>query len=180
MKLFVTRHGETDWNLKHIICGTSEADLTEKGIAQAQALAQKLRDEQDVNQIRHILVSPLRRALATAEPISKALGLEIEIREQLHEVSFGIFEGAAWEDPAYNIAKYEPFYRFPGGESIVLAAQRLYNEIDAVKEQYEENVLFVCHGTAMRIIDTYFTNYTLEEYRKYHPANCELKEYLLK
>lgn len=180
MKLFVTRHGETDWNLKHIICGTSEADLTAKGVAQAEALAERLRAEQEQNQIRHILVSPLRRAIATAMPISRALGIDIEIREKLHEVSFGIYEGAAWEDPQYAIAKYEPFKRFTGGESIVLAAQRLYNEIDAVKEKYDENVLFVCHGTAMRIIDTYFNNYTLEEYRRYHPANCELKEYLLK
>ena len=47
MKLFITRHGETDWNVKMLACGISEAELTGKGRAQAQALANRLKDEKE-------------------------------------------------------------------------------------------------------------------------------------
>ncbi len=42
MSLYVTRHGETDYNVKDLVCGISEAKLTEKGIEQANRLAHSL------------------------------------------------------------------------------------------------------------------------------------------
>ena len=49
MKLFVARHGETDGNVNELACGIWESELTEKGRRQAQALAERLKDEQAKN-----------------------------------------------------------------------------------------------------------------------------------
>ena len=179
MKLFVTRHGETDWNSRHMVCGISEADLSEAGKAQAKELAEALRKNQEANRICNIFVSPLRRARETALPIEEALGIRANVIEDLHEVDFGIYEGADWYDPGFQVVKYEPFMRFPGGETIVRAAQRVYDVLDGIKSSYTGNSLIVCHGTIMRLIDTYFNSYSLDEYRAIHPGNCELREYEL-
>ena len=53
MKLFVTRHGETGWNVKMLACGISEAELTEKGRVQAQALATRLKIEKEKNNLHY-------------------------------------------------------------------------------------------------------------------------------
>ena len=99
------------------------------------------------------------------------------ISEELRKVDLGAYEGTDRLDTAFQIAKCEPFKRFPGGESILFDAQREYNLIDWIKDTYAENTLLVCHGTIMRIIDTYFNDYTIDEYRKLRPGNCELRVY---
>ena len=45
MSLYITRHGETDYNIKELVCGISEAMLSDKGIKQAQKLADLLRNK---------------------------------------------------------------------------------------------------------------------------------------
>ena len=39
MKIYFTRHGETEWNSRDVICGTTDIGLTVRGIGQAEALA---------------------------------------------------------------------------------------------------------------------------------------------
>ena len=56
----------------HKVCGIAEADLSDEGRKQAVELAIRLKSEQEKNKIEVILVSPLRRARDTAEPIEKA------------------------------------------------------------------------------------------------------------
>ena len=97
MKLFVVRHGETDWNSKMMACGVSEASLTEKGKIQAKELAKRLASEQDKNKISFIYVSPLKRAIATAAYIEKALSIKAKIDEKS-----GLFSLAAThKDPIF-------------------------------------------------------------------------------
>ena len=45
MKLYVTRHGETTWNVEWKVSGVTDVDLTEKGIAQAKCLATALKNK---------------------------------------------------------------------------------------------------------------------------------------
>ena len=47
MTLYVTRHGETEWNAKHIISGLAEIPLSEKGRLQAASLAARLAEHQN-------------------------------------------------------------------------------------------------------------------------------------
>ncbi len=68
MKLFVVRHGETDWNVERRLQGQTDIELNENGIRQANKLKQDLNDK-DCN-IDLIISSPLKRAKKTAEIIS--------------------------------------------------------------------------------------------------------------
>lgn len=181
MTVFVTRHGRTDQNTRHLISGWSEWTLTEEGIAQAKALAARLKAEEEQNQIRHILVSPIQRARVTAGFIEEALGLKAVVEPRLRELNFGS-EAETWNtrDPRVPYLRLNPFLRFPQGESLVDAASRLYRVVDELPERFHgDNVLLVCHGMAMALIDSYFHEYSNEDFLKVMPDNCELWHYEL-
>lgn len=178
MKLYVTRHGETDYNEKRLVCGQIEATLTDKGIAQAKSLAAYLQDNKDLFAIKRIISSPLSRARITASFAETALGLKATYDPRLMEMSFGSMEGVPWEDPEFGRIKINPFSRFPNGESALDVSHRVFSLLDELKEQEKEgNVLLCCHGTLARILSCYFISYTREEYAAIRWGNCELKAF---
>ena len=73
MKIYFTRHGETEWNSKNIICGITDIELTEKGRLQARELADRLSENH--RDIDMIISSPMKRAAETASYSAKALGI---------------------------------------------------------------------------------------------------------
>lgn len=180
MKLFITRHGETDWNVKKRVCGWSESELTEQGRSQAQALAKRLAADKEKNAIKYIYVSPLKRARDTAAYIEQALNLTASPDERIKEVFFGDFEGVHWvSTPEFREMLNNPFAQFPGGESIVQASHRAYSLIDHVRKTHskDENVLFVCHGMITVLMYTYFKSCTQEELLNLRVENCQLLEF---
>ena len=64
MKLYVARHGETEWNSRDIISGVTDIELSEKGRSQARELAEKISAEN--TDIGVIICSPMKRAGHTA------------------------------------------------------------------------------------------------------------------
>ena len=72
MKLYVTRHGETPMNAAHRVCGLTNIDLTEKGIAQAKEAGRSLQDKG----IKRIIASPLLRAQHTARLIADEIDID--------------------------------------------------------------------------------------------------------
>ena len=130
MKLFITRHGETDWNVQEKVCGISEAQLTENGRQQAQLLAQQLERDKDKNNIGAIYVSPLKRARETASYIEQALHIQAVVEKRIQEVNFGSFEGKNWKSDEFLKIRNSPFMKFPGGESLTSAAARSYSFIE--------------------------------------------------
>ncbi|WBU62056.1 histidine phosphatase family protein [Paracoccus albus] len=83
------RHGQTAANAQDIICGSTDLPLNESGIAQARQAAAFLKH----TGVQQIVVSPLKRAQQTAQPVAKALGLRIQISEGLAERNWGVWEG---------------------------------------------------------------------------------------
>lgn len=177
MKLFSVRHGQTTANAQSLVCGISDVELTGTGCAQAKELAGRLKRERDKNDIRYILVSPLKRARKTASYIEDALGITAEVEPSLHEINCGVWEMTDVHDPGFRAAHDNYYSRFEGGESPFFVAQRIFNLLDRVKREYDGNVLLVCHGSVMRTIDLYFTDHTYESYKAFNAANCELREY---
>ncbi|HYG70238.1 MAG TPA: histidine phosphatase family protein, partial [Anaeromyxobacteraceae bacterium] len=89
-RLFLVRHGETDWNVAGRWQGQTDIPLNEAGRAQARELARRMRGEG----IATIAASDLLRARETAEIVAAELGLEVRILDhRLREQSFGAFEG---------------------------------------------------------------------------------------
>ena len=80
---YYSRHGQTIWNVENKICGASDVPLTEKGIAQAKELGQRILDENI--HIDEILYSPLERAAETARYVSEITGIPRRAEERLRE-----------------------------------------------------------------------------------------------
>ena len=75
MRIFMARHGETDWNVERRIQGNTDIPLNENGIRQANSLASYL-ERQVVGKggiFTHIFTSPLERAKETAEKASAVI-----------------------------------------------------------------------------------------------------------
>lgn len=94
MKIYLIRHGQTDWNIQGRIQGSHDIPLNETGRRQAELLAKGM----DSRPVSRIFSSTLTRAMETAERISSRQKVEICFMPQLIEVEFGKWEGMTWEE----------------------------------------------------------------------------------
>ena len=174
MKLYISRHGQTPWNVEDLVCGRTGVPLTELGQQQAKLLAESAMDKG----IDVILCSPLLRARQTAQAVSDAIGVPIQIDERLVEFDFGTFDGTSRFGEEFLWLRAQMPTRFPGGESGFDLAYRVYSLLYEIKEKYaDRNVLLVCHNCVSRMVRSFFVNMTTEEYGNYHAPNAQLVEY---
>ena len=89
MKVYLVRHGETEWNRRGKIQGQADIPLNEKGEDLAFLTGQKMKDIP----FKRIYTSPLSRARRTAELISGQRGLPLMEDSRLLEISYGNREG---------------------------------------------------------------------------------------
>lgn len=174
MKLYVTRHGETPYNVENLICGISDIELNDHGKVQARKIAEKLKNEN----IDIIYASPLKRAKETADIISGEINKNVMIDERLHEIDFGIFEGMPGMTPEFREVKKNHAMRYPQGEKLFEVVQRVYNFLDEVNEKYKDKTLLVvCHGGIVRVIHSYYHDMTNDELFTWLPENCCFQVY---
>lgn len=176
MKIYITRHGETTWNVENRVCGRPDVPLTEKGRQQALDLARQVQGKG----ITRMLVSPLSRAQETARLANTYIQVPMETEPRLIEHSFGRLEGVPRTSPEFWEAKRNITSRYPGGESVLQVAHRIYSLLDEIPEKYPgETVLLVCHGAVSRVVHTYFADINEEDFHHYSLGNCQLKAYEL-
>ena len=174
MKLYISRHGQTPWNVEDLVCGRADVPLTEVGLAQAKLLADSAMDKG----IEVILASPLLRARQTAQAVSDAIGVPIQIDDRLVEFDFGSFDGTSRFGEEFQWLRAQMPTRFPGGESGFDLAYRVYSLLYEIKDKYaDRNVLLVCHNCVSRAVRSFFMNLSTEEYGNYHAPNAQLVEY---
>ena len=90
MKICLVRHGETDWNVRHIFQGAQDIPLNETGIAQAARTGQVMK----VMKWDAVFTSELSRAYDTGAAIAQACGLPAPTKiKNVQERDFGIFDG---------------------------------------------------------------------------------------
>jgi len=152
MRLYVARHGETDWNYEGRYQGQRESTLTELGRRQAEALAGALAD----SGARRILSSPLRRCVDTARPLAERLGISVETDDRLLEIAHGNWEGRlraeieradgerlrAWRKAPHTVT-------FPGGESLTDVDDRWRAFTDSLTG--DADVVVVTHDVLVRL-----------------------------
>lgn len=176
MKLYLVRHGQTDWNIDHRAQGLTDIPLNDTGIKQAKALAKELEG-------KHFDVcysSPLIRARRTAEIITSGKQ-KIIVDLDLRERTFGELEGKQvdWSeigddlDRELNLNTYgiEPV------NDMLIRAKRF---IDRVKSDNRDDaeVLIVAHGGFLRILHYVIVGYDEDtNFRDIRFENCELREY---
>ena len=177
MRFFVTRHGETEWNVLNKVCGRTEVELTEKGREQARLLGEGLKDKG----IEVIIASPMKRAYETGRIVAEKCGVAaVEVDDRLIEQDYGIYEGVDRKDEGFLDNKRNFAFRYPGGESMMQVAYRTYGLLEELRERYAgRTVLIVCHGGVCRVINTYFRDMTNEEFFNYSLGNCGVEEYVV-
>lgn len=94
MKIYLIRHGQTDWNLEGKIQGKTDISLNETGLKQARLLAGAMGGRP----VENIFTSPLKRALETARAVDGVLDAGIVLLPELREVDFGVWEGLTWTE----------------------------------------------------------------------------------
>lgn len=176
MILYVARHGETTYNAKDLVCGVSDAPLTELGRQQAKALGEELKKIH----IDHVFVSPLKRARETADLALFESGLSYTVEPRLIEENFGKSEGVSRLDPVFQYAKRNLGIRQPNGESFIGLCHRAYALIEETYKKYpDKSILWICHGTFGRAVRTYFVDMSNDEIYSYNMENCELLRFEL-
>ncbi|MDJ0625535.1 MAG: histidine phosphatase family protein [Candidatus Caenarcaniphilales bacterium] len=91
--IWLLRHAESEANRDCIIQGHFDTELTDKGELQALQTAIHFHNHKDKLKIQNLFSSDLKRAISTAKPIAKKLGLKILIEKHLREAHFGKWEG---------------------------------------------------------------------------------------
>lgn len=158
MKIYIVRHGETEWNTLRKLQGRSDTELNEMGIRLAEITAESLADIPF-----HIAyTSPLKRAYKTAEIIVGKRDIPIIVDERIQEVSFGKYEGLGCSKDNYEIPdpEFENFFKAPekyvaknGTESIEDLCKRtteFLKEITGNPELEDKTILIVTHGAALK------------------------------
>ena len=151
VKIFLIRHGQTIWNEEGRYQGKKDIELTRLGIGQAKLAARYL---SKVN-FSNIYSSPLKRTLETANIINKKKGLDIIIRDDLAELSFGKWEGLKFNqiskkfhDDYYKWLE-DPYTNPPtDGESFSQLSKRTTSEIEKIINENKDgsDIAVISHG----------------------------------
>ncbi|MCR6516223.1 MAG: histidine phosphatase family protein [Clostridium sp.] len=159
--IYLTRHGQTEWNIEKRLQGRGNSPLTKDGIDRAKELRERIKEiELDV-----IYSSPIERALHTANIIKGEKQLEVITEDGLMEMCFGDYEGRKTdevmkENPEWNIDLImhgDVNLSAPNGENLGSVRTRVKDAMDKIIEENRgKNVLIVAHGITLKALMHYF------------------------
>ncbi|WP_163192916.1 histidine phosphatase family protein [Clostridium thermarum] len=166
-RLYLTRHGETEWNIEGRMQGSKDSPLTELGIRQAMQLGKRLKD----TKIDVVYSSPSGRAYNTAKLILGDRKVNIIPMEELMEMNFGIWEGMTFDVIRKEYKEqYDTFWNtphllkdFPGEsfEQLKLRGVSAVNKI--ISENEGKDILIVGHALIVKAIMSHFENLPTEK-----------------
>ncbi len=167
LRLYITRHGETEWNIERRMQGHKDSRLTAKGIKDATALGERLKDVD----FARIHSSSSGRAVHTAELIRGNRDIPIVPEDSLREINLGDWEGKTdvevrQLDPQEHKAFWETphLYAPKSGESFFQVRDRI--EVALLKiidENQNGNVLIVTHAVVVKTIMSIFKALPVEK-----------------
>ena len=175
MKIYLVRHGETDWNQAGLLQGQTDIALNVQGLEQAREASERLKEVP----FEIAFCSPLIRAKRTAETIIGDRKITLTTDERLRELNFGPWEGVdirtikdAASQPFTNPGSYIPP---EGAESFAQLYKRSGEFVDQVLLPLEgtyETVLVVAHGGVNRSILNPILNIPVDDFWRMHMGNC--------
>lgn len=178
VRLYITRHGQTVWNLEHRYQGHRDSPLTADGEDQARLLAQRLADVD----LTAVYSSDLRRAWRTAEMAVAGRGLDVTRDAAWRERAYGEWEGLTrhtiaerypdlWRRRELDRAGLKP----PGGESLLDVQRRLVAALEALGHRHAgAPVLVVTHGGSLWVLACTLGGDDLATSERPYLANCSL------
>lgn len=156
MRLYIIRHGETDWNKQRLIQGRANVPLNAFG----RRLAEKTGKGLEKIPFSYCYTSPLKRAKETAELIINKREIPLIEEGRLMEMDFAAYEGRSCRWDCWELPKeFEDFFYRPEqyqppeqGESFQDVKHRLHSFLEDLRSLpigEAENVLVVCHGVSL-------------------------------
>ncbi|MEU3251639.1 histidine phosphatase family protein [Streptomyces sp. NPDC006997] len=172
--LLLARHGQSVWHAENRYAGVSDIALTDTGRAQAEALGRWAA----AHAVDAVWTSPLSRAVATAEPACRALGIAAHRDAGLRECDFGAAEGRTLAEFAAEEPRRAAAYRvdpvahpFPAAEDPRAAANRGAEALQRITGAHPgARVLVVSHNSLLRLALCTLLSVPLREYRRVFPA----------
>lgn len=174
MRLYIIRHGETEWNVLRRFQGRSDIPLNEEGRRLARITSEALGQVP----FTRIYTSPLKRAYETAMIIKGARDIPVIVESRIIEISFGEYEGLCCGKENYNIPDPEfmnffdkpEAYRPPAGaEGIDQLKARTADflwEIVHNKDMENDTILVSTHGAALRGLLSNINNVAIRDFWK--------------
>jgi len=177
-EIILIRHGETEWNLSGRWQGHADSALSRRGIAQAEALALRMRSEP----VEAVYVSDLERALHTARLVGKPSGWESLPMKELRERDLGVLEGLTTDEMkadqpnVYQAFQTEgPDYQPPGGESFRQFYERCSEVIERLAAKHPgQKIAVVTHGGVLGALFRKVLNLGVETERNFLLLNCSI------
>ena len=180
-KIYLVRHGQTDFNLQGVVQGSGiDAPINATGHAQAAAFFEAYRDT-PFDQIYHTAL------IRTKQSIQQFIDLGIPTRalSELNEISWGDYEGTPMtpEEGEYYRHMLHQWqqgnldYAIAGGESPNTVAIRMKRGLEIILNGPGETILVCMHGRAMRIFLSLLLNYDMRYMDQFEHNNLCL--YLL-
>lgn len=153
-KIYLVRHGKTEWNKTLRYQGITNIPLSEEGLEQARKVGLRFANAK----VDVVISSPLRRACETAECIARHHSLKIETLDLLKEVNFGEWEGLTVKEIIARCGS-EFFYKWrcnqlhvgvKGGEDMDELSERSRKAAEILLKRPEMNIVVVGHGAMLR------------------------------
>lgn len=178
IKLYVVRHGKTDWNDKGLFQGSIDIEINEEGVRQAKELSKKI----DLDKIDLCICSPLKRAKETTSILVNGK-LDIIYDDLLTERCFGFYEGT---EVTFDLIERQWDYKLNDSsnnmESIQDCLLRAKKFLNKIKENYSnKSILIVSHGCLIKAIHFNIVGYDENtNFLEFNPKNTTLYTYDLK
>jgi probable phosphomutase (TIGR03848 family) len=167
--ILLIRHGENNMVGKRLAGRLPNVHLNERGKQQAQQISEALCKAP----IKAIYSSPLERAVETAEPLAKALGLPINLAPGVIELAYGDWQGKTLKQlnryKLWKVVQEKPSeMRFPNGESFIEVQTRVVEEIQRIAAAHEEPDVVACfsHGDIIRLAVAHFLGMPLDVFQR--------------
>ena len=178
-RIYLVRHTETIGNIEKRLTGRQDYEITQNGLEMVKKLTNYLKNES----IDVIYCSTSNRTFETIKEIAEIKKLEVQRKEELCEMYFGIYDGWKWED----VNKINPLIHekhmkineimcIPKQETTNQVKERMYKEIKNIaKDNLGKTILICSHGVA---IEAFLRKITKEQFKykkeEYSQHNCSV------
>lgn len=182
MKLLLTRHGQTDWNIAGRYQGQSDIPLNQTGQSQAEQIAARLSKEA----VHAIYTSDLSRAADTAQKIAnmQVHAPSMQKDSRWRELSFGDWEGMTYKEMSAHSPELFSKWMLnpqhistPSGETLAQLAERVKTAFEEIKKNHkDQTVLVVSHSGALQAFLSVTLGVDLNRYWQFRISQTSLSE----
>lgn len=174
MKIYITRHGQTNNNIKEIFDGSNNIEINNTGIEQAKQVRDALKNKN----IDLIFCSPKKRTIQTMEIINSN-NIPYIIDNRIDERNCDALQGQPYSimyDNFWNLANEKKYDQV---ETLKEIFNRVYDFLDEIKEKYaDKTILIITHNGTSKPIRCYFEGiFENQDICNIGINNCEILEY---